>query len=428
MINYLKNTILGDKFQLTSEFEDYLNKFEDSDGNFYLTGNAGTGKSTLINHFRRVSKKNVVVLAPTGLAANNVRGQTIHSFFRLPPKIITPEVIKTLKNKSGIYKELDTIIIDEASMVRADMLDAIDAFMRKFGRDGYLRFGGTQVILVGDLYQLPPVVTRSDMIEIGPLYDSPFFFSSNAYDDSFKTLELTQYFRQSDSNFINILNKIRKGSASDVELGTINTRVTSTPSKTAVTLSTVNNISDAINAAELSKLKGKEFEYQSINYGNFDNNERNLPAPTLLTLKERARVMFTRNGEDWVNGSLGIVTHLDKDGIEVKLDEGGDVVEVPRAEWKHIKYTFDQKSGEISEETVWSMSQYPLKLAYAITVHKSQGMTFDKVNIDYSRSPFAHGQTYVALSRCKSLEGIFLTKKIRPEDIIIDKIIIDFHQ
>jgi ATP-dependent exoDNAse (exonuclease V) alpha subunit len=138
--------------------------------------------------------------------------------------------------------------------------------------------------------------------------------------------------------------------------------------------------------------------------------------------------MFTRNGEDWVNGSLGIVTHLDKDGIEVKLDEGGDVVEVPRAEWKHIKYTFDQKSGEISEETVWSMSQYPLKLAYAITVHKSQGMTFDKVNIDYSRSPFAHGQTYVALSRCKSLEGIFLTKKIRPEDIIIDKIIIDFHQ
>jgi len=409
---------------LTDEFISILEKLENTSSNFFITGNAGTGKSTIIELFRAQTKKNIVILAPTGLAANNVRGQTIHSFFRFPPKLMDREAVQNIRVYGDLYQKIDTIIIDEASMVRADLLDAVDMFLRAKGRDPFLPFGGIQVILVGDLFQLPPVVTHQEIEYITEKYDSPYFFAAHAYDGSFETATMNHIFRQEDENFITVLNNIRKGSVSQDDLDFINTRVTDTEHPTSVTLTSINKIADSINNRQLNQLESTSRTYVADMDGEMRENENNLRIPIELELKKGARVMFTRNSDEWVNGSLGEVVNLD-DSIIVKLDDG-DEVEVGKEKWEKIKYSYDKERDEIKEETVWSMKQFPLRLAYAITIHKSQGMTFENININLQRAPFTHGQTYVALSRAKSLKGLHLSRELRREDVITDTRIVEF--
>lgn len=417
--------------QLTQEFTQYFELFENSNQNYFLTGNAGTGKSTLIQYFREQTKKKVVVLAPTGLAAINIQGQTIHSFFKFPPRFLTQQIVERIDKYNRIYKSVDTILLDEASMIRADLLDGIDWFMRRFGRDRAFPFGGAQVILVGDLFQLPPIVTNQDREVIDHFYETPYFFSANAFrNGDFKTIELTEIFRQKDPRFIRTLNTIRKGYVDMEVLEPINQQKRSTDTvnarNTSVTLTTTNYIANQINDQELSKLPLPEFSYNSAVIGSFPVKEENLPVPTNLVLRKNARIMFVKNGTRWVNGSLGVVETLSKDEIKVRLDSNGEVVSVPKEKWEYIHYELDEADDSLEQKALGELHQYPLRLAWAITIHKSQGMTFDRVNIDYSRSPFAHGQTYVALSRCRTLEGITLSKHIYPNDVIVDPRVPEF--
>lgn len=432
MHNYISDVLnKQSKLVITDEFKEIFTQLEETDKNYFLTGNAGSGKSTLITHFRWNSNKNIVVLAPTGLAAINVRGQTIHSFFKFPPKIITKDTIDAMYSDSRMFMSVDTVVIDEASMIRADLFDGIDLCLRRFGRDKSLPFGGTQIILVGDLFQLPPVVTNAERGIIERFYDTPYFFSSNAYvNGRFETLKLTQIFRQEDVDFINLLNKIRIGDIKMRDMNQFNTRVRNgvcqLKKKRAVTLTTTNNVANDLNSMELSKLEEPEYTYQAEIVGIFNEKENNIPVPLELRLRNGARVMFIKNGSLWVNGSLGEVIEVTEISVKVRLDDSDIEVVVPKEKWEQVKYRYDEREHKVIEEVIWTIWQFPLRLAWAITIHKSQGMTFDRVNIDYSRSPFAHGQTYVALSRCRTLNGITLSKELYPNDVIVDDRIIKF--
>ena len=437
-IQTIKDMLTGEdkSFILTPELQDSINLMENSANNLFITGKAGTGKSTLIEYFRNTTKKKTVVLAPTGLAAINVRGQTIHSFFHLPPRFITPHSVPRRVN-SRIYRDLDTIIIDEISMVRADILDGIDHFLRIHGKDRSQPFGGVQMIFVGDLYQLPPIVTREDMVIFQQFYDSPYFFSSEAFSSTpFLSIELSHIFRQKDESFITLLNKIRVGAISSTDLSTINEQIVlknyEKVRREYVTLATTNSVVNAINDSELNKIHEPLFTYQATIEGDFPTEDRLLPIDLELKLKKGARVIFVKNdkGRRWVNGTSGTIEELGSETIKVKLDEDGfhKIVSVDKEEWENVKYEYDEENGEVIPFVLGKLMQYPLKLAWAITIHKSQGMTFSKVNIDFSKSPFTHGQTYVALSRCRSLEGIVLSKKIWPNDVIVDERIIAFSQ
>ena len=423
-----------ESFTITQEFKDCIDSMEQTDLNLFITGKAGTGKSTLIEYFRNTTKKRTVILAPTGLAALNVRGQTIHSFFHLAPRFQDP-TSPIRESNSRIYRDLDTIIIDEISMVRADVFDAIDRFLRVNGKDRTLPFGGIQMIVVGDLYQLPPIVTREESHLFKQLYDSPYFFSSHAYSSSqFTTIELTTIFRQKDEDFIRLLGKIRNGTVSSTDLSKVNERlVTDNYEKVRrnyITLATTNSVVQAINDSELNKIDETLRTFEATITGDFPTEDRVLPVEMELKLKKGAKVIFLKNdvGRRYVNGTTGIVHSIDSDGIKVKLDEPGfhEIVSVEKAVWENIKYELDPDSDKIVPKVLSTLTQYPLKLAWAITIHKSQGMTFDKVNIDFSKSPFTHGQTYVALSRARTLEGIVVTKKIYPNDILLDERVIEF--
>lgn len=421
---------LKDKLVVTDELSEFLYLLENTSYNYFITGKAGTGKTTLIEMFRKITKKKVVVLAPTGLAAINAKGQTIHSFFKFPPRMIHQQMIKRLADNS-LYSDIDTIIIDEASMLRADMLDAIDIFLRKNAKDSKRPFGGVQIVLVGDLFQLPPVVSREEDDIYYSFYETPYFFSANCFSlDMFQVLLLDKVFRQADEDFVNVLNIIREGNASIETLLPINSRTA--PSYIAdnhIILCTTNASADEINKMKLNKLRGSESEYQATLEGSFSgNSEKYLPVNTVLSLKKNARVLFIKNdgGGRWVNGTLGTISKLKNDLIQVKLDSGG-VVDVGRETWSDVRYKYNQEEREIEEEVVGKIYQYPLKLAWAITIHKSQGMTFDKVCLDFRRSAFAHGQAYVALSRCRTLEGITLTKNIYPNDVLVDFRIVEFY-
>jgi ATP-dependent exoDNAse (exonuclease V) alpha subunit len=374
-----------------------------------------------------------VVLAPTGLAAINVRGQTIHSFFHLPPRLITRDAIKKAYD-DRIYKDVDTIIIDEISMVRADVVDGIDTFLRMNGRDKNLPFGGVQMVFVGDLYQLPPVLRREDMSVFSQFYDTPYFFSADAFNlRNFSLIELKTIFRQKDVTFVEMLNHIRIGEVDSHILEPINARHITDKvidRNKYITLTTTNAVSQAINESELNKINSPEQKYTATIDGIFPTENTSIPVELELKLKKGARVMFVKNdkGKMWVNGTIGVVHELTEDSIKVAIDEPGrsEIVDVPREEWENIKYELDQMSRELKEKVVGVLKQYPLRLAWSITIHKSQGMTFDRVNLDFSRSPFTHGQTYVALSRCRTIKGILLSKKVYPNDIIVDPRIIEF--
>lgn len=430
MLNFLQNFLSINKIVLTEEFSQFFDSMEKTSNNFFLTGKAGTGKSTLVQYFREKTKKKVAVLAPTGLAAINVRGQTIHSFFRFPPQMITSEVIAKSHSDSRLYRQIDTLVIDEVSMVRADMLDGIDMFLRKFGRDRNMPFGGVQIILVGDLFQLPPILTEEEKTVFNRFYDSPYFISSDSFfEGKFSLLELTKIFRQTDQEFIKLLNQVRTGNISHETLKPINGRLKDSKSidrTKAVTLTTTNRVAQEINLSQLSKLPDEEFVYGATFDGDFPTKEFSLPVELELRLKIGARVMFVKNGELYVNGTLGVIKRLTEHKVVVKIDDTLEEIEVEKTKWDNIKYSFDEETKTIVPKVAGTMSQYPIRLAWAITIHKSQGMTFSKINIDYSRSPFAHGQTYVALSRCRSLKGISISKEIYPNDVIVDQRVVEY--
>jgi len=396
---------------------DLMEVLEKTNKCFFITGKAGTGKSTLLRDFVRKTKKKVVVLSPTGISALIVKGQTIHSFFKFPPKLIDSRNIKTVDNP--IYKKIDTIIIDEVSMVRADLMDGIDMFMRRNGRSKTKPFGGVQMIMFGDLYQLSPIVERGND-SLSYKYDSPYFFSAKVFEKiDLNIAELDTVYRQKDKDFIKILDNVRLGKELDSTIEILNSRVSFQEfNEDFITLTSTNKSAREVNLKELNKIPEKEKMYKAVVEGNINNSSLSEE----ILLKKNAKVILLRNDPygQFVNGSIGTIHELEDNLITVKLNTGF-FVGVERTNWDNIKYDYNEKSDKIVSEVVGRIKQFPIKLAWAITIHKSQGQTFDKVFIDLSSGAFAHGQTYVALSRCKTLDGIVLKKGLRKQDIIVDE-------
>jgi ATP-dependent exoDNAse (exonuclease V) alpha subunit len=409
---------IPDEIQLEDEFKNIFNKMEYSNQNIFITGKAGTGKTTLLEYFRINSKKNFVILASTGISAIKAKGKTIHSFFLFPPRILINEKIKRLR--SNIIKNVDTILIDECSMIRCDLLDAIDQSLR-LNRNSDESFGGVQIILLGDIHQLPPVIRENEQDIFDSFYpNGHYFFHANCYQNSnISTYELTKIYRQKDAEFINILNKIRSGNVTEADLLPLNDKVVNQDSNVlyeTIILSPTNRKVDTINSVNLQNINSETFSYQSSETGEF----REKPADEILELKVGAQVMLIKNDikspKRWVNGSIGIVTDLTANSIHLKIKN--KVHKITQDTWEKFDYLI--KDGEVLHEVVATFTQYPIKLAWAVTIHKSQGQTFEKVIIDLDRGSFAPGQTYVALSRVTSLEGLFLTRPINISDILFN--------
>ncbi len=417
-----------ENLKLSQEQQAVFDIIKNQNNNVFITGKAGTGKSSLLQYFKYKSKKRLVVVAPTGVAALNVGGQTIHSLFGFPPNFLSQERLEqlTLRPKMAfLLRNIDTVVIDEISMVRADLMDAIDYRLR-MARGNELPFGGVQIVMFGDLYQLPPVVSDPELHKyFAHNHGGHYFFNAHTWNDIPEIYELTQIFRQKDENFKNILNKIRRGSISDHLLSELNQRTTfQIPNEGVITLATTNSAVNSINSIHLSQLTGKLFTYRAYIEGELE--KASFPTEEFLELKEGAQVMFLKNDKKkrWVNGTLGFVRSLSEN--EVKVDIDAIVYSVPKETWNKIRYYYNQQERKIEEEVVSSFTQYPLRLAWAITVHKSQGHTYSSVAVDMGEGAFAHGQTYVALSRCRTLETLYLKRDIMTEDIIIDPAIIEF--
>jgi ATP-dependent exoDNAse (exonuclease V) alpha subunit len=418
---------------LSPEFSGILDQMEYSQDNIFITGRAGTGKSTLLQIFRNTSKKKVVILAPTGIAALNVRGQTIHSFFGFPPKLINRSEIEKRKNNK-IYKNLDMIVIDEISMVRADIIDNMDYFLR-INRNINEPFGGVQMIFFGDLFQLPPVVsTTFEKQYFTTTYETPYFFSARVLSViDMKMIELIHVYRQEERSFISLLDGIRQNNLDYEDFMYLNERHLPLPDKEElyITLCSRNDIAGKINEYEISAIDLPSFEFLASVSGEF--NPRLYPTDFKLILKEGAQVMFVKNDlqKQYVNGTLGIISELSHDRIMVRITQRGDqekLIEVEKQEWEILKYENDiKKPASINTKVVGTFKQYPLKLAWAITIHKSQGKTFDRVIIDMGGGAFESGQTYVALSRCRTLDGIILKQPIRNKDIIVDERVASYY-
>ena len=416
------NSSLPDDFELSEEFIAGFNAIEKTTNHLYVTGEAGTGKTTFLQYIRKKTKKQYVVLAPTGIAAINSHGQTIHSFFRFPPKLIQKEDIRRVYNAKNVFKRLELLIIDEASMVRADLLDGIDNALRLNKGNYETPFGGVQIVLIGDLYQLPPVVDREMTKIYSRLYETPYFFSAKVFQEvTFHQLNLQKIYRQRDQEFRGLLNKLRNQKLTAVDMKLLNSKVALEFDETSddyITLTPTNAAANAINATRLKKLDEKDFAYEACVEGQFD--ESSYPTEIDLRLKVGAQVLMIKNNPDkwWVNGSIGEVVELRKNLIKVCIK--GEVYEVTPQVWEKIRYKYDSRKKKIIEEVVGSFRQYPMKLAWAITIHKSQGLTFDKLVIDLDHGAFTHGQVYVALSRCRSFEGIVLRRPVNSRDIIFD--------
>ena len=427
--------MLPEHIEINEEFKKALDLMEHSDKHVFVTGKAGTGKSTLLEYFRQITSKRVVVLAPTGVAALNVNGETIHSFFKFGPDITIDKVGKVRGVDARVYKNLDAIVIDEISMVRADLMDCIDAFMRINGPHPSQPFGGVQLIMIGDLYQLPPVVTSREKRLFRDFYKSEYFFDAKVFENvDFELVELKKVYRQSDPLFIEILNQIRNNTVTDDTLDIINSRVGVELPETEgyrVYLTTTNKMAQQINQENLSRLRGRTYRFTAEIEGEFD--ERSYPTDFELVLKKGAQVMMLNNDQygRWVNGSIGIVRRIRRDkDIGVKVVEvefpDGRIEDVLPHTWDLFHYYYNEDEGKIETETIGTFTQYPMKLAWAITIHKSQGKTFDQVVIDIGRGTFAHGQLYVALSRCRTLEGISLVRPIARKHIFMDWRIVRF--
>jgi ATP-dependent DNA helicase PIF1 len=426
--------VLPADFILEPELEAAWREMEFTNDTFFLTGRAGTGKSTLLNYFRKNTSKKYVVLAPTGLAALQVGGNTIHSFFGFPLRTLVkndPDIRAWGKGhpRLRILKKMDVLIIDEVSMVRVDMMDAIDQALR-LNMNIDLPFGGKQLILIGDVFQLPPVVTSNDnpYSDESP-YTDPYFFSADVFRyNRPKIIELKKIYRQQDAEFIYLLNRVRMGIASREDLDGLNACYSAEENSSgdfAITLTTVNAIADTVNLKKLASLRGLSFIYKAKVEGIFQ--DKLYPAPLSLQLKVGAQVMMVKNDLQgrWVNGTIGIVESLAEREIVVKFADG-TTSKVTPVTWENKTYKWDKSTNTISFAVQGTFTQYPIKLAWAITIHKSQGLTFDKIIIDTGRGTFAHGQLYVALSRCKTLAGIKLRTKITEKDLIVDEAVEDF--
>ena len=402
----------------------------------FLTGKAGTGKTTFLKTVVERSSKRNIVVAPTGVAAINAGGMTIHSFFQLPFSPFVPNT--QIKNKFDFGKEkrkliasLDLLIIDEISMVRSDLLDAIDSVLRRY-RDRYKPFGGVQLLMIGDLQQLTPVVTPEDERMLAPHYDTPYFFGSKALAQiDYVTIQLEKVYRQQDDAFLNLLNHIREGRPSEVDLQLLNSRCQPAfipkPEEGYIRLTTHNQMANHYNESELRKLAGRAHTYQAKIEGTFP--DYSYPTAEALTLKVGAQVMFVKNdpsGEHrYYNGRIGHVTYADDNRLMVYCPGDAEAIDVEPLEWENARYTLNPETREIESEVLGKFSQLPLRLAWAITIHKSQGLTFEHAIIDASLS-FAPGQVYVALSRCKTLEGMVLASPIPPQAIINDERVDDY--
>ncbi len=417
-------------FELTHEFSTACDLMENTRHHFYVTGNAGTGKSTLLHYFKEKTQKKIVVLAPTGIAAINIGGATIHSFFRFPTRLITEDDIKKIRGKADLFAALDTMIIDEVSMVRADMMDAIDASLRINRNRPHDPFGGVQMVFIGDLFQLPPVVERDLEEYFEDHYLTPYFFSAKVFSEiRLQKIELQRVFRHIDPEFILLLNKVRNNELDMSDLRKINQRYHASlkfhKHDLVITLTSTNALASAINLQKLSALPSKEYYFDAVVDGDFD--EKSQPTDKKLRLRQGAQVMMVKNDPNkrWVNGTLGVIEHLTPEAIRVSFDHA--VHTIDPSIWEKSVYEYDRTHGSIESVVTGSFRQYPIKLAWAITIHKSQGKTFDKVIIDLGYGAFAHGQAYVALSRCKSFEGLHLKAPLKYFDIILDQRVRDFH-
>ena len=404
---------------------------EESNKNIFITGRAGTGKSTLLEHFVSTSTKNLAVLAPTGVAALNVKGETIHSFFRFSPSITVEDAEKKgKKSTEEKFLQVETLVIDEVSMVRADLLDCVDVFLRNV-RNTYEPFGGVQIIFFGDLYQLPPVVAKEEQDFFQSYYKSAYFFDSYALTESafeMEFIELETVYRQKDEDFIELLNSVRDKSINGQLLHKLNSKLDKNyqPEGNCIVLTATNKSADEINKKELQKIDQFEAVFESEVSGDF--KVKDYPTDDILMLKEGAQVMFLNNDSKkrWVNGSIGkVISVTEGVGAEVELGDGKKVFAAAHT-WEVKKYEYDQQKAALVAKTIGSFTQIPVRLAWAITIHKSQGKTFDNVMIDLGWGSFAHGQTYVALSRCTSFDGVVLKTPVKMTDIRLDNRVVNF--
>ena len=428
------------------EFQDALNLIQFTRQSVFLTGKAGTGKSTFLKYVCANVKKKYVVLAPTGIAAINAGGSTLHSFFKLPFHPLLPDdpnfslkggklhsFLKYSSEHRKLIKQLELVIIDEISMVRADIIDFIDKVLRVYSQNMREPFGGKQVLLVGDVYQLEPVVKSDEREILNRFYPTPYFFSARVFNEmELVSIELTKVYRQSDPAFVGVLDHIRNNTATAADLQLLNTRynseIVSSENDMYVTLATRRDVVDYINEKKLAELSGDSVTLKGEIKGEFPENS--LPTQMELEVKPGAQIIFIKNDPDkrWVNGTIGTIAGIDEEETLYVITEDGGEYDVKKDKWSNIRYRYNETEKKIEEEELGVFIQYPIRLAWAITIHKSQGLTFSRVVIDFTGGVFAGGQAYVALSRCTSLDGIQLKKQISRSDIFIRPEIVTFAQ
>lgn len=409
----------------------------------FLTGKAGTGKSTFLRHIVDTIKKKTVVLAPTGIAAVNAGGQTLHSFFKIPLKPILPddpdfqprrlrERMKYSSSQVKLLREIELIVIDEISMVRADIIDFIDRILRVYCHNMREPFGGKQLLLVGDVFQLEPVVTGDARDILGRCYQAPYFFNARVFNElQIVSIELRKVYRQDDSEFVGLLDRVRAGQPTAEDIMRLNSRllppdkIDADSEDMTMTIATRRDMVDHINERHLAELTTPVMVYKGKIENDFPMSS--LPTDLELSLKVGAQIVFIKNDPErrWVNGTVGIVEDLKEDRIGVRLDSG-DLVDVEREIWGNVRYQYNEETHKVDEIELGRFIQFPIKLAWALTIHKSQGLTFNKVRIDIGRGAFSSGQTYVALSRCRSLEGISLCSTLNRRDIFVNRYVMDF--